>query len=84
MSQDWQTLRHTLWNYLGLVRSERRLKRAERILLELRAEIESFYKKSTLSRELLSLRHGVLVATLVLYSALRNKSSVGAHYLKDE
>ncbi len=84
VSQDWQTLKQTFWNYLGLVRSEKRLKRAERILLELRAEIESFYKKSTLNRDLLSLRHGVLVATLVLYSALRNKASVGTHYLKDE
>jgi L-aspartate oxidase len=82
--QDWETLQQTCWNYLGLIRSHKRLKRAERILLELRAEIESFYKSSKLSRDLLSLRHGALVATLVLYAAIRNKSSVGTHYLKKE
>ena len=84
LAQDWQLLRQTLWNYVGLVRSERRLRRAERILVELRTEVESFYKKSQLSEELIGLRNGVLVATLVLYSALRNRESVGTHYLKQD
>jgi len=82
MAQDWQLLRQTMWNYLGLVRSERRLARAERILVELRTEVESFYKKSALSPELIHLRNAVLVSTLVLYAALRNTRSIGTHYLK--
>src|SRR5690606_9369143 len=81
--QDWQLLRQTLWNYVGLVRSERRPRRAERILIELRTEIESFYKRGNLSEELIALRHGVLVANLVLYAALRNPISRGTHFLKN-
>ncbi len=81
LTQDWQLLRQTLWNYMGLVRTERRLRRAEKILVELRTEIESFYKKAEISDELLGLRNGVLVATLTLYAALRNRRSVGTHYL---
>jgi L-aspartate oxidase len=84
LAQDWQTLRQTMWNYVGLVRSERRLRRAERLLVELRTEVESFYKNSQLSVDLISLRNAVLVSTLVLYSALRNHESVGTHYLKSK
>jgi L-aspartate oxidase len=82
VSQDWTLLRQTLWNYVGLVRSEHRLKRAEKSLVQLRTEVEAFYKRSKLSPDLLGLRAGVLVANLVLYAALRNHESVGAHYLK--
>jgi L-aspartate oxidase len=81
VQQDFQHLKNTLWNYIGLVRSEKRLRRAERALVELRAEVESFYRRGDLSDELIGLRHGVLVATLLLYAALRNKESVGTHYL---
>jgi len=84
LQQDWQLLRQTLWNYVGLVRSERRLRRAERMLVELRTEVESFYKRSQLSEELIGLRHGVLVATLLLYAALRNPRSIGTHYLRED
>ena len=84
LQQDWQVLRQTLWNYVGLVRSERRLKRAERLLVELRTEVESFYKRTLLSPELVALRHGVLVANLVLYAALRNQRSLGAHFLRND
>jgi L-aspartate oxidase len=82
ISQDWTLLKQTLWNYVGLVRSEHRLKRAEKSLVQLRTEVEAFYKRSRLTPDLLGLRAGVLVATLVLYAALRNHESVGAHYLK--
>ncbi len=84
LTQDFQFLRNTMWNYVGLLRSEKRLKRAEKSLLELRSEIESFYSRGRLSDALLSLRHSVLVANLVLYSALRNKKSLGTHYLMNE
>jgi len=84
VQQDWSHLRQTLWNYVGLVRSENRLRRAEKTLVELRSEVESFYKKGELSDALIGLRHGVLVATLLLYSALRNRQSVGTHYIKTD
>lgn len=81
LHQDWQLLKQTLWNYLGLVRSQKRMRRAERILLELRTEIESFYQRANPTEELLGLRNGVLVGTLTLYAALRNTRSVGTHHL---
>lgn len=84
LQQDWQILRQTLWNYVGLVRSGRRLRRAERLLVELRTEVESFYLSTALSPELVALRHGVIVATLVLYAALRNTESLGVHYLRSD
>lgn len=84
LNQDWNLLRSTLWNYVGLVRTERRMLRAEKLLLELRSEVENFYKRSVLSPDLIGLRHGVLVATLFLYSALRNRESIGSHFLRGE
>lgn len=84
LQQDWRLLKQTLWNYVGLVRSARRLERAEKIIASLRYEIESFYRESALSEELIGLRNGVLVATLLLYSALRNPRSIGTHFLKED
>lgn len=81
LSQDWQLLRRTLWNYVGLTRSEARLKRAERMLSDLRRDVESFYKRGKLSEPLIGLRHAVQVATLILYAALRNSHSLGTHHL---
>ncbi|HVJ65470.1 MAG TPA: FAD-binding protein [Bdellovibrionota bacterium] len=81
--QDWEQLRHTLWNYVGLVRSPWRLRRAQKILTDLRNETESFYKRSRITPELLKLRHGALVATLILYAAIRRRHSVGVHYVVD-
>jgi L-aspartate oxidase len=81
IQQDLFMLKQSLWNYVGLVRSDKRLKRAERLLNDLRNDVETFYKTSVLSRELISLRHGVLVATLCLYASLRNRQSIGTHYL---
>jgi L-aspartate oxidase len=81
LSQDWALLRRTLWNYVGLTRSEPRLKRAERMLVDLRRDVESFYKRGKLSEPLIGLRHAVQLATLLLYAALRNPESLGTHYL---
>lgn len=80
--QDWEHLRHTLWNYVGLVKSPWRLSRAQKILSDLRNEVESFYKRSRINPDLLKLRHGVLVATLILYAAIRRRQSVGVHFVE--
>jgi len=45
ISQDWLTIQHTMWNYVGLIRSEKRLNRAMRVLRELDLEIARFYEK---------------------------------------
>jgi L-aspartate oxidase len=83
--QDMLQIQHTMWNYAGVVRSPRRLTRARRILLELREEIQSFYRGCTLTRELIELRNAVQTALLVVHAAALNPVSKGCHYVaKDE
>jgi L-aspartate oxidase len=83
IAQDWMVIRHTMWNYVGLLRSERRLDRAGRILWELRDEIENFYKRGTMSDALLGLRNGVQTALAIRNAAMDNRVSRGSHYRTD-
>ena len=66
-----------MWNYVGLLRSEKRLDRAGRILGELRDEIENFYRRGTMSDELLGLRNGVQTALAIHRAASDNRVSQG-------
>jgi L-aspartate oxidase len=83
IAQDWMVIRHTMWNYVGLLRSEKRLDRAGRILSELRVEIEDFYRRGTMSDELLGLRNGVQTALAIHHAASENRVSRGTHYRDD-
>jgi len=83
IAQDWLVIRHTMWNYVGLLRSERRLDRAGRILGELRVEIENFYRRGTMSDALLGLRNGVQTALAIRNAASENRVSRGCHYRVD-
>ncbi len=83
IAQDWMVIRHTMWNYVGLVRSERRLDRARRILGELREEIENFYRRGTMSDALVGLRNGVQTALAIHRAASDNRVSKGCHYRVD-
>jgi L-aspartate oxidase len=80
IAQDWLVVRHTMWNYVGLLRSEKRLDRAGRILAELREEIENFYRRGTMSDELLGLRNGIQTALAIHRAASDNRISKGTHY----
>jgi L-aspartate oxidase len=84
IAQDWMVVRHTMWNYVGLLRSEKRLDRAGRILSELRVEIEDFYRRGTMSDALLGLRNGVQTALAIHHSASENRVSRGCHYREEE
>ncbi len=83
IAQDWLTIRQTMWNYVGLVRSRRRLDRAEQIIRELQLEIGRFYARSELSDALISLRNGVQTALAVLLAATEARDSCGCHYRTD-
>ncbi len=78
--QDWLTIKYTMWNYAGLVRTSKRLNRAKHILNELHMEINSFYARSVLSDELLGLRNGVQTAIAILMACIENRRSLGCHY----
>jgi L-aspartate oxidase len=81
--QDWLTIKYTMWNYVGLIRSIKRMKRARGILRELQTEIEYFYERAQLSDDIIGLRNGCQAALAVLFSALENRQSSGAHYRVD-
>ena len=82
--QDLNLMQRTMWNYAGIVRSPRRLTRARRILLELREEIQSFYRHCRITPELVELRNAVQTALLVVHAASLNPESKGAHYVVPE
>jgi len=84
IAQDLDLVQQTMWNYAGIVRSPRRLTRARRILLELREEIQSFYRDCQITRELLELRNAVQTALLVVHAASLNPRSKGSHFVVDE
>lgn len=83
ISQDWLTLRQTMWNYVGLTRNTSRLKRAHAMFSELSEEIEKFYKNAVLTDALIGLRNAVEVALLVQKASIRNKQSIGCFIRKD-
>ena len=81
--QDWNSIRHTMWNYAGIVRTRKRLKRACDDLGYLGHRIEKFYRSTRLSRPLLELRNGIVTARSVAEAARRNPVSLGCHFLRE-
>ncbi len=80
ISQDLNTIKNIMWNYVGLLRTKYRLSRAGRELRQLNIEIERFYRKTRLTDELIGLRNAARAATVVADAAWQNKRSMGAHY----
>ncbi|NIM02204.1 MAG: L-aspartate oxidase [Acidobacteria bacterium] len=80
---DMQTIRNLMWHYVGLVRSEERLNRATRELVNLRMNIEDFYRRARVTDDLVGLRNSVQTALLVAWAAQRNRASRGCHYRED-
>jgi L-aspartate oxidase len=83
IAQDWLTIRQTMWNYVGLVRTRKRLDRAHQILRELHLEIGRFYARSELSDALIGLRNGAQTALAILLAAMEARESAGCHYMAD-
>lgn len=83
LRQDWLIIRHTMWNYLGIIRTRKKLERASAILGRLNQEIEPFYARGALCDELIGLRNAITTSLLVLHAAKLHKSSRGCHYRVD-
>ncbi|MBX3043408.1 MAG: L-aspartate oxidase [Candidatus Kapabacteria bacterium] len=79
--QDWLTIRNTMWNYVGLVRTRQRLLRATTILRHLQSEVENFYQKARMTKEMIQLRNGVQTAIAVTSATLESRTSRGTHYI---
>lgn len=83
ITQDWMTIKQTMWNYVGLVRTPKRLNRALAILSSLRHEADQFYANCRINDELIGIRNAALAAHLVVNAAQRNKISRGCHFIRD-
>jgi len=83
VEQDWTSIRTTLWNYAGIVRTRERLVRGRGDMGYLYHRLEAFYRSAPLSRSLLELRSGIICARLIMKAALQNPESRGCHYRLD-
>ncbi len=83
VNQDWRTIRSTMWNYAGIIRTRKRLERADADLNYLRHRVEKFYREARMNPRVVGLKHGIIVAQMITHAALANPLSHGAHYRKD-
>ncbi|MBO4369154.1 MAG: FAD-dependent oxidoreductase [Desulfovibrio sp.] len=80
VAQDWANIRNTMWNYVGISRTQARLRRAFEDMRVLVRHIHDFYKRTHISKRLVQLFHGSQTAYAITQAAMRNPMSIGCHH----
>ncbi|MBC7741802.1 MAG: L-aspartate oxidase [Bdellovibrionaceae bacterium] len=83
ISHMWEEIRRLMWNYVGIVRSTKRLERAQKRLVNIKSEVKEYYSNMKVHSDILELRNIVIVAKLTVECALRRHESRGIHYSLD-
>ncbi len=83
VQHDIEDVKRLMWDYVGIVRSDKRLQKAHKRILMLADDIHDYYKKSTISSRIIELRNLATVAKLIIRSALARRDSIGLHYNSD-
>jgi len=83
VQHDIEDVKRLMWDYVGIVRSDKRLQKAHKRILMLAEDIHDYYKKSTISSRIVELRNLATVAKLIIRSAMARRDSIGLHYNSD-
>ena len=82
IAQEWLTIKNTMWNLGGLMRSQNKLHAAMNILRNLQSDVEKTYQESKLDDKILSLRNGAQTALAIIASSIEARESKGTHYIE--
>jgi L-aspartate oxidase len=82
ISHDLLNIRMTMWNYAGIIRTQKRLQRVLNDLGYLSHRVEQFYREARMTRSIIELRNAVLTASIIAKAAQSNPESRGAHYVR--